>query len=355
VSSFICGYDGRGTQKKKGNVHLNAEELRSQTVKRRKELKRSDDGYIPDHTWQWLQEEGFIEDALLQDFDEEAVDFIVRRIDQMYGRASYGGSRQSAGANEYDEESAPKVGEYVSARAKAISEFLAILADQRPDVTEFRRKSLGESLLAPEEARTILAASGTVVEEALKLGAHLAEDYLGWDEEGAVWYVLTGETPQLHPIKIRGRGKFRGGMRPFQHSVILTVLPWVPAKEVERVYRNVQQQVLEEASRETGPRILEVAQFVWERLRLDGERKSWQAWFRQWNENYPEKKFETWRNFREYCARGYKEALPNYKFAEPKARPEVKAAYDKFMQRLKASLSRAELIEITDTPQREGT
>jgi hypothetical protein len=329
---------------------MNAEELRTEVIKRRKEWKRSDDGYVPEHTWRWLEEEGFIEDALLMEFDEQAVEFIVRRIDQMYGRAPYGGSRQSVEVNEYDQESTPKVGEYVSARAKAVSEFLAMLADQRPDVTEFRRKALGERLLASEEARATVGAAGTVAEEVRKLGARLAGDYLGWDEEGAVWYVLTGEAPQLRPITIRGRGKFRGQYTRFQHSVTLTVLPWVPAKEVERVYRNVQQQVLDEASRETGPRILEVAQFVWERLRLDGERESWKAWFELWNRKHPDKKFKTWRNFREYCARGHDEALPLYKFPEPKPSPEMQAVRDELVANLERSLSKAgtAFVKVTD-------
>lgn len=343
-------YDGRGTQKKKGNVHMNVDELRSQVTKRRKESKRPDDGYVPDHTWHWLEAEGYIEDALLMDFDEEAVEFIARRIDQMHGRAPHGSSRQFAETTEFDQESTPMVGEYVSARAKAISEFLAMLADQRPDVAEFRRKSLGECLLGAEESRAILDVSGTVAEEARNLGACLAEEYLGWDEGGATWYVLTGEAPPLRPIKLRGHGKFQRGMRPFQHSVTLTVLPWVPAKEVERVYRNVQQQVLEEASRETSPRILEVAQFVWERLRLDGERQSWKAWLEQWNETHPDKKFKTWRNFREYCARGSHEALPNYKFPEPKLSPEkqgeLRAAEARFIGMLKAH-SNQQFKEIT--------
>jgi hypothetical protein len=36
-----------------------------------------------------------------------------------------------------------------------------------------------------------------------------------------------------------------------------------------------------------------------------------------WNETYPDKKFPTWRHFREYLTRGAKVALPRYKFPEP--------------------------------------
>jgi hypothetical protein len=59
-------------------------------------------------------------------------------------------------------------------------------------------------------------------------------------------YVLTVKAPQLQAIELHGRGQFRGECRPFQHSLTLTALPWVPAKEVERVCRNIERQVLEE-------------------------------------------------------------------------------------------------------------
>lgn len=125
---------------------------------------------------------------------------------------------------------------------------------------------------------------------------------------------------------------------PFQHSTTLTVLPWVPASEVERVYRNIQQQVLREKPRESGLRILEVAQFVTERVRMDGTRNAWEQWFHEWNRSYPDKQFKTWRHFREYGDRGYKKALPTYLFPEPKPTPEKQEEMDERFQRLTTSL-----------------
>jgi hypothetical protein len=236
-------------------------------------------------------------------------------------------------------ESAPST--YVTARASAISEFVAMVADARPDVTEFREKVLGGRLLSSEEAGAIVSAAEGEQDELQELGGRLANDYLGWDEREAMQYVLTGEAPRLRAIKIRGRGKFPAAYRPFQQSLTLSVLPWVPPKEVERVYRNIQRQVLEETSRETGTRILEVARFYWARLRSEGPIPSWPAWAERWNETHPDKKFPTWRHFREYLVRGARAALPRYKFPEPKPSAEKLQAMRAAEERIKDSLEEA--------------
>jgi hypothetical protein len=313
---------------------MNEEMLRAKVVKRRKEMNRLDGGYVPDRTWHYLKHKQYIEDALIQDDEEKAIQHIVREIDELYSAVPYGGSRLSTQTDEYShhssdevqEESMPKVGEYVSGRAKAISESLAAFADGRPDVIEFREKCLSGRLLSAEEASAVVDESESILGdlrelELRKLGSILANDYYGWDEQGAIWYVLTGTAPRLRPITIRGRGKLPAadGVVPFQHSVALSVLPWVPAKELERAYRTVQEQLLEEKPRETGLRIMEVAQFCWEQHRRTGPMPSWRTYFERWNRTFPEKRFKKWRNFREYFLRGAKAAIPNYKLPELKA------------------------------------
>ena len=213
---------------------------------------------------------------------------------------------------------------YVTARARVISEVWTALADERPDVTEFRQEALNGRLLQPEEARAVVDTPGGVLDELRelelrKLGSILANDYYGWDEGGAIWYVLTGETPRLRPVRMRAHGKSPvEHYVPFQYDLTLSVLPWVPAKEVERAYRTAQKQLLEETPRETGVRILEVVQFWWEQFRTRGPMPSWPAWFELWNQAHPDKKFKKWRNFREYVFRGTKEARPQYKrFPQP--------------------------------------
>jgi hypothetical protein len=353
VSLLIVVYDGTGTQKKKENVYMNEEVLRIRVEKRRKEWKRADDGCVPDHTWVWLEADGHIEDALGMAFDQQAVDHIVRKIDQLNAPVPFDGSRHSTrnevdrghGVDEIHEESAPGVGEYTTARAKALSEILAAIADERPDVTEFRETRLGGRLLAPKEARTLLdAPEDTLSElhtlELRKLGSILASDYVGWSEEEAIWYVLTLETPRLRPIRTRGRGKFPNQHRPFQYEVTLTVLPWVPAKEVERAYRNLQKQLLEESSRETGVRILDVVQFCWAQFRKTRSTAPWRVYFERWNQTHPDNKFANWRNFREYFLRGTTAATPTYKFPEIKPatekQEEIRAAKERFIKKLES-------------------
>jgi hypothetical protein len=283
---------------------------------------------IPQTTWDKFERDGYIEDyfagtlehkggenenfRVLKDHFGRELDYLkaVRREMAQTTAESTPGEEESTSVIEPE----PSPSDYVSARASALSEFLAMLADSRPDVAEYREKVLGGRLLSPEEAEAIVNAVEDRQEELQKLSSRLAKDYLGWDEEGAIRYILTGEAPRLRAIKIRGRGKFRGEYRPFQHEVTFSVLPWVSAKEVERIYRNMQRQLLEETSRETGTRILEVARFYWEHLRSQGPMPSWADWAKHWNETYPDKKFPTWRHFREYLTRGAKAALPRYKF-----------------------------------------
>ena len=221
---------------------------------------------------------------------------------------------------------------YVETRARTISEVWAALADERPDVTEFRQSVLDGRLLSFKEASAVVEAPSDTLDElhALelrKLGSILANDYYGWDEEGAIWYVLTGKAPWLRPVRIRARGKLPVPYQiPLQYDVTFSVLPWVPAKEIERAYRSVQQQLLEETtSRETGVRILEVVQFWWEQFRTRGPMPSWPAWFELWNQAHPDKKFEKWRNFRQYFVRGTRAAQPRYKrFPQPELSAEEK-------------------------------
>jgi hypothetical protein len=311
---------------------MTEDELRTKVVNQRKAMKRQDDGDVPDRTWQWLKRKQYIEDARLMDTDDEAVEFIIGEIDELYDAVPYGGSRHPARKGEYNqdggdvvEELTPKGGEYISMRAKVISEVWAALADERPDVTEFRQSVLDERLLSSKEASAIADAPSDTLDEprALelrKLGSILANDYYGWDDEGAIWYVLTGKAPRLRPIRMRARGKHPvESYVPLQYDVSFSVLPWVPAKEVERAYRSAQKQLLKGMPRETGVRILEVVQFWWEQYRTRGPMPSWRAWFELWNQTHPSKKFATWRNFRQYFDRGTREAQPHYiRFPQPK-------------------------------------
>ena len=53
-----------------------------------------------------------------------------------------------------------------------------------------------------------------------------------------------------------------------------------------------------------------------------------------WNETYPDKKFLTWRHFREYLTLGAKAALPRHKFPEPNPSAEKLQAMREAEERL---------------------
>jgi len=284
--------------------------------------KFDQDGYIQDCLDGTLEHEGGAKEnfQVLKRMIARELDYLkaVRREEEQERRASV----TDTGGDTTEIELEPPHGSYMSTRAAVISEVWSALVDERPDVTEFRRTVLGENLLSPEEASTIVNSPSNALGElrALdleKLGSILANDYYGWDEEGAVWYVLTGKAPQLRPIRLRARGKSPvEHYVPFQYDVTLSVLPWVHATEVEHAYRSAQKQLLEEPPRKGAPRtstrVLEVVQFWWEQFRSRGTMPSWPAWYELWNQTHPDKKFSKWRTFREYFFRGTKEAQPSY-------------------------------------------
>ena len=51
---------------------MNENKLRAEVAKRRKQLKRSEDGEVPERTWRFIEEEGWLLEAT-EKFDEEPV------------------------------------------------------------------------------------------------------------------------------------------------------------------------------------------------------------------------------------------------------------------------------------------
>jgi hypothetical protein len=200
-----------------------------------------------------------------------------------------------------------------SARARAISEYMSVIADQHPDVIGFRNSALGGNLVSAEEARAIIEKPGDVSTDLHRLANRLAELYPGWEAVGVMRFILTGQPPPLSLIKTRHTTKaFSSPHAPFSRhvSVTFTITLWVSAETVERVYRFTQRQYGVGKKRKTKPHTIEVAQFYWEQYRLEGKRLPWPALFQRWQEKHPDKGFKNWRAFREYAIRGRDATLP---------------------------------------------
>jgi hypothetical protein len=92
-----------------------------------------------------------------------------------------------------------------------------------------------------------------------------------WEEQDAVWFVLTGETPPVAPLTWQARW-FGSGMWEDSFSygfVTLKIEPWVDPKLVWKVYSDIQRGLRNgRRNRRLGSKSLELLQFVNERVNV---------------------------------------------------------------------------------------
>jgi hypothetical protein len=97
---------------------------------------------------------------------------------------------------------------------------------------------------------------------------HLIKRY-PWEEPDAVWFVLTGETPQVAPFTWQARW-FGSGIEEDSFSygfVTLKIEPWVDPKLVWRVYSDIQRGLRgDRRNRRLEPKTLALLRFVNERV-----------------------------------------------------------------------------------------
>lgn len=92
-----------------------------------------------------------------------------------------------------------------------------------------------------------------------------------WEEQAAVWFVLTGETPQVAPLTWQARWSGHGvGEDAFGYGFItLKIEPWVDPKLVWKVYSDIQRGLRgERRNRRLDPKTLDLLRFVNERVRV---------------------------------------------------------------------------------------
>lgn len=148
---------------------------------------------------------------------------------------------------------------------------------------------------------------GSVLQSLSDLAAELCQTY-SWHPVDAAWFVLTGETPGVDPIK----SEFRFSRSDYLEltTITLHIAPWVPAKYVERAYRDIQKQMAPstpEKYHERDDRTLAVFRFVMQRaphlLFVKGrsifpneyqapEKPSWNDLLREWNLANPDSAYE---------------------------------------------------------------
>ncbi len=87
---------------------------------------------------------------------------------------------------------------------------------------------------------------GSLLEEVGRASAELAMRY-AWPDHQALWYLLTGEVPQLDPVSLRVSARY--GTRGTFAAVTLVIEPWVAAETVRRVYLRAQQAYFKQPSK----------------------------------------------------------------------------------------------------------
>ena len=98
-----------------------------------------------------------------------------------------------------------------------------------------------------------------------------------------------------------------------QWLFVTAVEMWVPAREVAKEYRRIQQTLMADPNPpRTQARAFNVARFVWEQEKLHGKRPPWPTMCERWNDFPLTKPFENWRNFRTYFERGARATPPRY-------------------------------------------
>jgi hypothetical protein len=127
-----------------------------------------------------------------------------------------------------------------------------------------------------------------------------------WDIDQATWFVLTGETQFVRPIRAKKQESWQMDGKAYT-TISLTMQPWVPPEDVEIVYRQLQKQFIGGAHGRVSDKNLNLLRFVTERADGSGNLPKGEVlvkdWDKKWKHQRPEwcygantRRF--WRDFR---------------------------------------------------------
>jgi hypothetical protein len=159
--------------------------------------------------------------------------------------------------------------------------------------------------LAEDGFRRITFWPGSVLGELRTLCKELTKVH-PWDIDQATWFVLTGETPFVRPIRAKKQETWLIDGRAYT-TISLTVQPWVPPEQVETVYRQLQKQVIGGAHGRVSDKNLNLLRFVIDRADGSGNLPKGKGlvkdWDKKWQHQRPELCYGAntrrfWRDFR---------------------------------------------------------
>ena len=284
--------------------------------------------------WQSLVELGFLDDYEFDARRDEAAEAEARSILENKARQLARDQRRLLDRNaggRRREEVPVAVSEHEERMAAAYSALLAREAADDPLVRAFRDRELGGRLLSAEELeeyrrdayrRALLTNyDGSVSTDPARVAAvedlvrghvpslitgqtqppwsleadHTLGDVAGylvhrypWEPEAAATFVLTGETPDVKPLKLE--------YDPNRDTYTLKIRPWTSKAALGAAHRAIHG---EESTRPLESNTLALLEFVDEHTAAspDGTRPTWEALMRAWNERGPGRPYKDYRTF----------------------------------------------------------
>ena len=183
-----------------------------------------------------------------------------------------------------------ELSEYSRQRGQVLSEVAAALAKLNPRVRSFRERFLG----GPEQTVSVAEASEMLHDTDLRGRTNSISGLVGrqyaWQHGDTLWFLLTGHAPPIEPLSANVYLPLKSGHDrlslldyPLNTArIVLTAHVWVPAKEFERLFRNVQRQMVGGDNKATRKHVLSMAQFVAREIIEHGQ-ESWQKRWERWS------------------------------------------------------------------------
>jgi hypothetical protein len=262
-------------------------------------------GYmVTDVGWGILEDQGYLQDALGKDIDEDQVAQIIKGIVQVraeLGVPIKGGARSFEGAESGPRaENGARPGPFAVELSDAERERALLLLEAQvraetthPRVTGFRERHLSDGLLSAEGAEVFLKSSDSSELDALADHLHR---FHGWHKGEAAWWVLTGEAPSCRPVKVSYREAF-SGHSPDLYLITVEAPPWISPATFRGAFAEMRRRMHAER-KPPEARSVRAVRFV-ERLRNDPATKNltFEEMCRRWNEDNPSEAFSEFRSF----------------------------------------------------------
>lgn len=170
------------------------------------------------------------------------------------------------------------------------------------------------------------------LEKLSRLAKRLSSAYR-WREDAAEWFVLTGEAPYVQPLSVTG-SEYVNIEDHYPNAARISMTPeaWVDTKDVERVYRDVQCQVLGGDNRKKAKRTPEAVLFVGQQIREHGaEARSKRV--ERWNGAHLGRRYKSFRELRQVYERFVHPSYEAPKYEPSKKREPWQVEQDERLRR----------------------